>query len=55
MFVPVLARERLEHVCRYLLRPALAGERLRESLGGQLLYELAHAHRRHPVLDRPLT
>jgi hypothetical protein len=47
--VPALARERLGHVCRYLLRPALTGERLRESSGGQLLNELAHAHRRRYV------
>src|SRR5262245_58545078 len=31
-----------EHLCRYLLRPPLARERLTESSGGQLLYELAH-------------
>ena len=35
-------RERLEHVCRYLLRPPLALERLTESSQGQLLYALAH-------------
>ena len=35
------ARARLEHVC-YLLRPPLALERLRESSGGLVLYELAH-------------
>jgi len=30
------------HLCRYLLRPPLALERLTESSGGQLLYELPH-------------
>ena len=35
-------RERLEHVCRYLLRPPLALERLTESSQGQLMYALAH-------------
>jgi Putative transposase len=32
----------LEHLCRYLLRPPLARERLTESAHGQLLFELAH-------------
>ena len=36
------AREQLEHLCRYLLRPPLALERLTESSGGQLLYQLPH-------------
>jgi Transposase zinc-binding domain/Putative transposase len=36
------AREQLEHRCRYLLRPPLALERLTESSGGQLLYQLPH-------------
>jgi hypothetical protein len=45
------ARGRLEHACRYLLRPALAGERLRESSAASCSNELA----RHPVLDRPFT
>jgi Putative transposase len=40
--VPAHARERLEHVCRYVLRPSLALERLSESSHGQLLYELGH-------------
>src|SRR5262245_19213217 len=40
---PAHAREQLEHLCRYLLRPPLALERLTESSGGQLLYELPHA------------
>ena len=39
------AREQLEHLCRYLLRPPLALERLTESSGGQLLYELPHPRR----------
>jgi hypothetical protein len=33
-------RDQLEHLCRYLLRPPLALERLTESSGGQLLYPL---------------
>jgi Putative transposase len=40
--VPAHARARLEHLCRYLLRPRLALERLTESAHGQLLFELAH-------------
>jgi hypothetical protein len=36
------ARARLEHLCRYLLRPPLARERLTESAHGPLLFELAH-------------
>jgi hypothetical protein len=32
--LPVHAREQLEHLCRYLLRPPLALERLTESSGG---------------------
>jgi len=40
--VPAHAREGREHLCRYLLRPPLALERLTESSHGQLLYELAH-------------
>ena len=43
--VPARARERLEHVCRYLLRPPLALERLTESSPGQLLYALPHPRR----------
>jgi hypothetical protein len=39
--VPAPARERLEPVCRYLLRPPLALERLSESSQGQVLDELA--------------
>jgi hypothetical protein len=33
-------RERLEHLCRYLLRPPLANERLEELDGGDLLLKL---------------
>ena len=40
--LPAHARAQLEHLCRYLLRPPLATERLTESSGGQLLYELPH-------------
>lgn len=47
--LPAHAREQLEHLCCYLLRPPLALERLMESTGGQLLYERpAHPHRRLP-------
>jgi hypothetical protein len=37
--VPAHRRDQLERVCRYLLRPPLALERLTESSGGQLLYQ----------------
>jgi putative transposase len=37
--VPARRRDQLERVCRYLLRPPLALERLSESSGGQLLYQ----------------
>ena len=37
--VPARRRDQLERVCRYLLRPPLALERLTESSGGQLLYQ----------------
>ena len=40
--LPAHARAGREHLCRYLLRPPLALERLTESSHGQLLYELAH-------------
>jgi hypothetical protein len=40
--LPAHAREPLEHLCRDLLRPPLALERLTESSGGQLLYQLPH-------------
>ena len=40
--LPAHARAGREHLCRYLLRPPLALERLTESSGGQLLYELGH-------------
>jgi len=40
--VPAHARARLEHLCRSLLRPPLALERLTESSHGQLVFELAH-------------
>ena len=52
--LPAHAREPLEHLCRYLLRPPLALERLTESSGGQLLYELPHPRRdgsTHLLLD----
>jgi hypothetical protein len=39
---PAHARERLAHLCRYLLPPPLALERLTESAPGQLVFELAH-------------
>jgi hypothetical protein len=37
--VPAHRRDQLERVCRYLLRPPLALDRLTESSGGQLLYQ----------------
>ena len=37
--VPARRRDQLERVCRYILRPPLALERLTESPGGQLLYQ----------------
>ena len=40
--MPAHARAGREHLCRYLLRPPLALERLSESSHGQLLYELAY-------------
>ncbi len=40
--VPAHARARLEYLCRYLLRPPLALERLTESSHGQLVFELPH-------------
>lgn len=40
--LPAHAREQLEHLCRYLLRPPLALHRLTEPSTGQLLYELPH-------------
>jgi hypothetical protein len=52
--LPAQARQQLEHLCRYLLRPPLALERLTESSGGQLLYELPHPRRdgaTHLLLD----
>jgi hypothetical protein len=52
--LPAHARAQLEHLCRYLLRPPLALERLTASSGGQLLYELPHPRRdgaTHLLLD----
>ena len=52
--LPAQAREQLEHLCRYLLRPPLALDRLTESPNGQLLYELPHPWRdgaTHLLLD----
>ena len=37
--VPARRRDQLERVCRYILRPPLALERLTESTGGQFLYQ----------------
>ena len=39
------AREQLEHLCRYLLRPPLALDRLPESSHGQLVYQLPRPRR----------
>ena len=52
--LPAHAREQLEHLWRYLLRPPLATERLTEISGGQLLYEWPHPRRdgaTHLLLD----
>jgi hypothetical protein len=52
--VPAHARDRLEHVGRYLLPPPLALERLTQSAPGQLLYSLPHPRRdgsTHLLLD----
>jgi hypothetical protein len=56
--VAVLPRRRdeLEKVCRYILRPPLAVERLTESPGGQLLYQFRRPWRwLHGVLLDPLS
>ena len=37
--VPARRRDQLEKLCRYVVRPPLALERLTESLGGQLRYQ----------------
>jgi hypothetical protein len=37
--VPARRRDQLERLCRYLLRPPLAVERLTRSTGGQLVYQ----------------
>ncbi len=54
--VPAHARERLEHVCRDLLRPPLALERVTERSHGQLLHELPRprADGATPLLLDPL-
>jgi hypothetical protein len=52
--VPAHARERLEHLGRYLLRPPLARERLTQSSHGQVVFELPHpraAGATHLLLD----
>ena len=41
--VPARRRDQLEKLCRYIVRPPLALERLTESPGGQLLYQLRRA------------
>jgi hypothetical protein len=43
--VPAHRRDQLETVCRYILRPPLAVERLTESTGGLLLYQFRRAWR----------
>jgi hypothetical protein len=43
------ARDRLEHPCRYLLRPPQALERLTESSHGQPLFERESAGARVPA------
>jgi hypothetical protein len=51
--VPAPARERLEHVCRYLLRPPLALERLSEKLCVLVPAPRTHLRRYHGVLAPP--
>ena len=57
---PAHARGRLEHLCRSLLRPPLALERLTERPHGHLVFELAHpradgtTHLRLEPLEQPL-
>jgi Putative transposase len=46
--VPAHARVRLEHLCRYLLRPPLALARLTESARGQVVFALGRGRRRLP-------
>lgn len=41
--VPARRRDQLEKLCRYLVRPPLALDRLTESSGGQLLYRFRRA------------
>lgn len=41
--VPGPDRERLEPLCRYVARPALATERLLELPDGRIAYDLRHA------------
>jgi hypothetical protein len=43
--VPARRRDQLEKVCRYILRPPLAVERLTESTGGQLQYQFRRPRR----------
>jgi hypothetical protein len=43
--VPTRRRDRLEQLCRYLLRPPLALKRLTESSGDQLLYHFRRPSR----------
>ncbi len=43
VLVPAGQRERLEHLCRYVARPAIATERLSLARDGRVLYRL----RRH--------
>jgi hypothetical protein len=40
--VPAGQRDRLERVCRYALRPPVAGERVRVAADGQVLLQLRH-------------
>ena len=42
LVVPAGQRERLEHVCRYALRPPVAGDRVRVTGDGQVVLQLRH-------------
>ncbi len=50
-------RKKLEHLCRYLLRPAVCGERLTMTRRGQVVYRFRHPWRNgtQAVLMSPMT
>ena len=54
LVVPAGQRERLEHVCRYALRPPMPGDRVRVAGDGQVVLQLRHrwiAGTTHVVFD----